>query len=75
MTFIEAQRNLREKCATLGGRLLCLLGEHELTSHYEQGLRPTAEDVKPENVMDSFREFSALRCKRKGCKFKFTGDL
>ena len=59
----------------LGGRILCLFGEHALTSRVEEGIKPTAEDLRPENVIESFAEYSALRCKRKGCQWKYRGNL
>ncbi len=64
-----------ERLKRLGGRVLCLLGEHILTSYYQEGIRPTWEDVTPDNVVESFGEYSALRCKRKGCSWKYRGNL
>jgi hypothetical protein len=66
---------LKEIPRTLGGKILCLLGEHSLTSYHEQGNKPTPEDLRPENVAESFAEYSALRCARKGCSWKFRGGL
>lgn len=59
----------------LGGRILCLIGEHALTSRVEEGTKPTWEDITPDNLIESFAEFSALRCKRKGCTWKYRGNL
>ena len=59
----------------IGGKILCLLGEHALTSRHEQGIKPNFKDVTPDNIVESFGEYSALRCKRKGCSFKLRGGL
>lgn len=66
---------LKEIPRTLGGKILCILGEHSLTSYHEQGIKPDFKDVTPDNIVESFGEYSALRCKRKGCSFKFRGGL
>ncbi len=60
---------------TLGGKVLCFLGEHKLTSRVEQGIKPASEDLRPENVVEAFAEYSALRCARPGCLWKFRGNL
>lgn len=59
----------------LGGRVLCLVGEHVLTSNIEEGIKPDLKDVTPDNIVESFGEFSALRCKRRGCSWKYRGNL
>jgi hypothetical protein len=59
----------------LGGKILCLIGEHALTSKIEEGIKPDLKDVTPDNLIESFAEFSALRCKRKGCSWNYRGKL
>lgn len=59
----------------LGGRVLCLVGEHALTSNFEEGIKPQFQNVTPDNIVESFGEYSALRCKRKGCSWKYRGNL
>lgn len=63
-----------ERLKELGGRILCLVGEHALTSNIEEGIKPDLKDVTPD-IVESFVEFSALRCKRKGCSWKYRGNL
>ncbi len=78
MTFIDAQRNLREKVGILGGRILCLLGEHELTSDIEEGIKPSRADVegkKADELIRMMNKTAQLRCKRKGCRWTFPQDL
>lgn len=64
-----------ERLKRLGGRVLCLVGEHALTSYIEEGIKPNLRDVTPDNIIESFGEYSALRCKRKGCSWKYRGNL
>ncbi len=66
---------LKEIPRTLGGKILCLLGEHVLTSRVMEGVKPTPEDLRLENAIETFAEYSALRCKRKGCSWKYRGNL
>ena len=64
-----------ERLKRLGGRVLCLVGEHAITTRFEEGIKPDWKDVTPDNILESFGEFSALRCKRKGCSWQFRGGL
>ena len=50
-------------------KFMCMIGDHDLTSKAEQGIKPTAEELKT-GIM-GFNKYAQMYCKRKGCDYVY----
>lgn len=56
----------------LWGKLLCLTGDHDWTCKAQEGIKPDKDInwLNTQSVLEGFKSYSKMYCKRCGCVSK-----